>query len=49
MHRHAISVALKTTFPFAFTRDDFVGLIDSLLGVEHRRTVKKTKINLDNY
>lgn len=49
MHRHAISVALKTTFPFAFTRDDFSGLIDSLLGVEHRRTVKKTRINLDNY
>lgn len=49
MHRHAISVALKTTFPFAFTRDDFGGLIDSLLGVEHRRTVKKTRINLDNY
>lgn len=31
MHRHALSVGLKVTFPFKFTNSDVTGLLDSLL------------------
>lgn len=30
MHRHALSIGLKVTFPFHFTSNDFNGLIDSI-------------------
>lgn len=31
LHRQAFSVGLKVTFPFSFTNEDFMGLINSLL------------------
>lgn len=34
MHRHALSVGLKVTFPFKFTSSDFDGLLDSLLDLK---------------
>ena len=34
MHRHALSVGLKVTFPFKFTSSDFSGLLDSLLDLK---------------
>lgn len=34
MHRQALSVGLKFTFPFKFTSSDFSGLLDSLLDLK---------------
>lgn len=49
MHRHAISVGLKFTFPFSFTSEDAVGLIDSLFNLFDKNERKSLKRPLIYY
>lgn len=47
MHRHAFSVGLKVTFPFKFTAEDGIGLIDSIfntLEYNKRKSVRRPLI-----